>query len=56
MIDVDKKMIGKYLMLALGSGLTLAASLVNQKNQDDKMDETIAKKVAEALNNQTKES
>lgn len=53
---MDKKMIGKYLMLALGTGLTLASSLVNQKNQDAKMEETIAEKVAEALSNQTKES
>ena len=53
---MDKKLIGKYLMLALGTGLTLASSLVNQKNQDAKMEETIAEKIAEALNNQTKES
>lgn len=53
---MDKKVIGKTLMLALGAALTLGSSLVNAKNQDDKMKETIAKEVAEALANQTKES
>jgi uncharacterized protein YejL (UPF0352 family) len=53
---MDKKMIGKYAMMALGAALTLGANLVNTKNQDDKMKETIAEKVAEALQNQTKES
>lgn len=53
---MDKKLVGKYLMMALGTGLTLAASLVNSRNQDVKMEETIAEKVAEALKNQTKES
>ena len=53
---MDKKLIGKYLMMGLGTALTLASALVNQKNQEDQMNETIAKKVAEALGNQTKES
>lgn len=53
---MDKQQITKYLMLGLGAALTLGANLVNAKNQDDKMKETIAEKVAEALNNQTKES
>jgi hypothetical protein len=56
MILVDKKLVGKYLMMGLGTALTLAASLVNSRNQDVKMEETIAEKVAEALKNQTKES
>lgn len=53
---MDKKLVGKYVMMGLGAALTLASTLVNQKNQDDQMKETIAEKVAEALANQTKES
>ena len=53
---MDKAKVGKYLMLGLGAALTLGANLVNSKNQDDKMKETIAEKVAEALENQAKES
>lgn len=53
---MDKKVIGKYLMLGLGAALTLGSSLVNGKNQDNKMKETVAAQVAEALKNQTKES
>lgn len=53
---MDKKLIGKYAMLALGAALTLGSSLVNGKNQEAKMEETIAKKVKEALANQAKES
>lgn len=56
MILVDKKIVGKYLMMGLGTALTLAASLVNSRNQDVKMEETIAEKVAEALKNQARES
>lgn len=55
-LQMDKKQIGKYLMLALGAALTLGSSLVNAKNQDDKMKETVAEQVAEALKNQAKES
>lgn len=50
------KQVTKYLMLGLGAALTLGANLVNTKNQDKKMEETIATKVAEALAKQTKES
>lgn len=53
---MDKQKATKYLMLGLGAALTLGANLINAKNQDDKMKETIAEKVAEALKNQTKES
>ena len=53
---MDKTKVTKYLMMGLGAALTLGANLVNAKNQDDKMKETIAEKVAEALKNQTKES
>ena len=53
---MNKQLVTKYLMMGLGAALTLGANLVNSKNQDDKMKETIAEKVAEALNNQAKES
>lgn len=53
---MDKKLVTKYLMMGLGAALTIGANLVNAKNQDDKMKETIAEKVAEALNDQAKES
>lgn len=53
---MDKKAVGKYLMLALGAALTVGSSLVNAKNQDSKMKETIAEQVAEALKNQAGES
>ena len=53
---MDKRQITKYLMIGLGAALTLGANLVNAKNQDTKMKETIAEKVAEALNDRAKES
>lgn len=53
---MDKKLIGKYVMMGLGTALTLASTFVNAKNQDTQMKETIAKEVAEALKSQTKES
>ena len=45
---MDKKQIGKYIMMFLGAVLTLGANLVNTKNQDDRMKETVAEKVKEA--------
>lgn len=53
---MDKKAIGKVIMLVAGAGLTLASSLVNNHNQDTKMKETIAKEVAKQLAGQAKES
>lgn len=53
---MDKKMVGKLLMMGLGTALTLASSFVNAKNQDTQMKETVAKEVAEVLKNQMKES
>lgn len=53
---MDKKMIGKFIMMGLGTALTLASSFVNAKNQDSQMKEAVAKEVAEALKNQMKES
>lgn len=53
---MDKAKLTKGLMLGLGAVLTIGANLVNSKNNENKMNETIAKKVEEALANQTKES
>lgn len=53
---MDKQKLIKFAMLGLGAALSLGASLVNAKNQDDKMNETIAAKVAEALETKAKES
>lgn len=53
---MGKAKVGKYLMMALGTALTLGASLVNAKNQDDKMKETVAEQVKEALAARAKES
>ena len=53
---MDKQQIGKYMMIGLGALLTLGANLVNNRNQEIKMEETIEEKVKEALDNQTKES
>ena len=53
---MDKKTIGKFLMMGLGTALTLASTLVNSKNQDNQIKEAVAKEVAEALKNQTKGS
>jgi hypothetical protein len=53
---MDKTKVTKYIMTGLGVALTLGANIVNSKNQDDKMKETIAEKVREELQNQMKES
>lgn len=53
---MDKAKIAKLALSALGIGLTLASTFVNDKVKDAKLEDTVAKKVAEALNNQTKES
>ena len=53
---MNKKVIGKYLMMGLGTALTLAASLVSAKNQDTQIKEAVAEQVAEALKNQAKGS
>lgn len=53
---MDKKLIGKVIMVGLGYALTLGSQFVNAKNQDAQMKETIAKEVAKVLNNQAKES
>lgn len=55
-MNISKEQIGKYLMLGLGAALTIGSSIVNSRNQDNKMKETIAEQVKEALANQAKES
>ena len=51
---MDFKKAGKFVLPVAGFLLTMAASVVNSKSQDEKMKETIAEKVAEALANQDK--
>ena len=53
---MDKTKIIKVGMTVLGLVLTAGANLVQSKSQDAAMKEEIAKKVSEALANQTKES
>ena len=48
--------IGKYGLPVLGLALTFGSTIVNNKNNDKKMEETIAKRVKEALETKTKES
>lgn len=53
---MNKAKLAKLALSALGFGLTLASTLVNDKVKDTKLEETVAKKVAEALSNQVEES
>lgn len=53
---MDKEKLIKFGMLGLGALLSIGASLVNGKNQDDKMKETVKNEVAEYFANQAKES
>jgi uncharacterized protein YejL (UPF0352 family) len=48
--------LAKVALSVLGVGLTLASTLVNDKVKDAKLEEAVAKKVAEALKNQVEES
>ena len=51
-MNIDFKKIGKAVLPALGLVCTIAAQVISNKQQD----ETISKKVAEALADQAKES
>lgn len=53
---MDKKQIGKYLMMGLGGLLMLASEIVNAKNQDNQIKDAVAEQLAEALKNQAKGS
>lgn len=45
---------GKLLLPIAGLVLTVASGIVNNKNQEAKLEETVAKKVAEALADKAK--
>ena len=49
---MELKKVGKILLPVAGIALTIASSIISNKQQEA----TITKKVAEALENQTKES
>lgn len=53
---MNKLAIGKVALSLLGVVLTVGSTLVNDKVKDSKIEETIAKKVQEALSEQAKES
>lgn len=53
---MDKTKMMKLGLSTLGLVLTLGSTLVNDKVKDVKLEETVAEKVKEALNNQVKES
>lgn len=53
---MELKKLGNILLPVAGIVLTVASSIVNSKQQEAQMEKTIAKKVAEALENQAKES
>lgn len=53
---MDKGKMVKLGLSVLGMALTIGSTLVNDKVKDAKMEETISKKVKEALSNQAKES
>lgn len=49
---LDKSKLVKMGLSVLGMALTFGATLVNDKVKDTKLEETVAKKVQEALSNQ----
>ena len=53
---MNKAIVVRIIMSVLGTGLSVAGSIINAKNQDLRMKETIAEKVAEAFKNHSKES
>lgn len=53
---MDKSKMVKVGLSALGMLLTIGSTLVNDKVKDNKLEETVAEKVKEALANQAKES
>lgn len=52
---MDFKNIGKVILPIGAAVLTLVSTVVNNKNHEAQMNEAIAKKVAEALAEKTKE-
>ena len=55
-MKLDLGKVGKVLLPVAGIVLTLAENVVNSKNQEAQMEAAVAKKVAEALEAQAKES
>lgn len=53
---MDKTKLVKLGLSALGIVLTIGATMVNDKVKSSELEETVSKKVAEALSNQAKES
>lgn len=53
---MDKSKMVKVGLSVLGMALTIGSTLVNDKVKDNKLEETVAEKVKEALANQAKES
>lgn len=53
---MDKSKLVKMGLSVLGIALTIGSTLVNDKVKSAELDETVAKKVNEALKNQVKES
>lgn len=53
---MDNTKLMKLGLSVLGIALTIGSTLVNDKVKDAKLEETVAEKVKEALNNQAKES
>lgn len=48
-MNINKEQIGKLVLGGLGLVLTVASSIVSNKNQERALNETVTKKVAEAL-------
>ena len=53
---MDKTKLVKLGLSALGIILTIGSTMVNDKVKSAELEETVSKKVAEALKNQAKES
>lgn len=53
---MDKSKMVKLGMSVLGFALTIGSTLVNDKVKSNQLEETVTKKVKEALENQAKES
>lgn len=53
---MDKTKLVKLGLSALGIILTIGSTMVNDKVKSTELEETVSKKVAEALKNQAKES
>lgn len=53
---MDKRVIGKYLTMALGAAFSLGSYLISAKIQDDQIKDAVAEQVEETLKNRVKES